>query len=88
MNPSMISPSVNVFFSARWRDAIAGISADAEGGETTASNAIAANATANIRRACENRSDALIVTTLPQSAEACKARESTCRHKFLCWALP
>src|SRR5260370_36580430 len=39
---------------------MAGISADADGGGTTASNAIAANAIANIRRARENRSRALI----------------------------
>ena len=37
----MISPSVKIFFSARWREAIAGISADATGGQTTASNATA-----------------------------------------------
>src|SRR6266403_4583716 len=60
INPSMISLSVNVFFSTRWRDAIAAISADAGGGETTASNAIAAKAAASIRRACEDRSRALI----------------------------
>src|SRR6266478_8537513 len=60
MNPSMISLSVNVFFSARWRDAMAAISADAGGGETTASNAIAAKAAASIRRACEDRLRALI----------------------------
>src|SRR5258705_5732433 len=60
MNPSMISLSVNVFLSRRWRDAIAAISADAGDGETTVSNAIAANAAASIRRACENRSRALI----------------------------
>src|SRR6266436_5201176 len=60
MNPSMISLSVNVFFSARWRDAMAAISVDAGGGETTASNAIAAKAAASIRRACEDRSRALI----------------------------
>src|SRR5260370_11793160 len=60
MTPSMISLSVNVFFSARWRDAMAAISADAGGGETTASNAIAAKAAASIRRACEDRSRALI----------------------------
>src|SRR6266403_3136398 len=59
MNPSMISPSVNVFFSTRWREAIAAISADA-GGETTVSNAIAAKAAASIRRAWEDRSRALI----------------------------
>src|SRR5258705_3245141 len=39
---------------------MAGISADAEGGETTASNAIAAKATAAIRKACEDRSRTLI----------------------------
>src|SRR5258707_4673878 len=60
MTPSMISLSVNVFFSARWRDAMAAISADAGGGETPASNAIAAKAAASIRRACEDRSRALI----------------------------
>src|SRR5258706_1393466 len=58
MNPSTISLSVNVFFSARWRDAMAAISADAGGGEPTASNAIAAKAAASIRR--EDRSRALI----------------------------
>src|SRR5258705_13142924 len=58
MNPSTISLSVNVFFSARWRDAMAAISADAGGGETAASNAIAAKAAASIRR--EDRSRALI----------------------------
>src|SRR5258707_11945698 len=58
MNPSTISLSVNVFFSARWRDAMAAISADAGGGETTASNANAAKAAASIRR--EDRSRALI----------------------------
>src|SRR5258705_4463546 len=60
MNPSMISPSVKVFLSTRWRDAMAAISADAGGGETTVSNAIAAKAAASIRRACEDRSRALI----------------------------
>src|SRR6266446_8325145 len=60
INPSMISLSVNVFFSTRWRDAMAAISADAGGGETTVSNAIAAKAAASIRRACEDRSRALI----------------------------
>src|SRR5712675_1369465 len=60
MNPSTISLSVNVFFSARWRDAMAAISADAGDGGTTVSNAIAANAAASIRRACEDRSRALI----------------------------
>src|SRR6266404_842406 len=67
-NPSMISLSVNAFFSARWRDTIAGISANADGGETTASNAIAATATANIRRAWENRSRALIANDAAASA--------------------
>src|SRR5947207_2919325 len=83
INPSMISLSVNVFFSTRWRDAMAAISADA-GGETNASNAIAAKAAAMIRRACENRSDALIATTLPQPASARKARSSSHRLKFPC----
>jgi len=82
----MISLSVKVFFSTRWRDAMAAISADA-GGETTVSNAIAAKAAATIRRACEHRSDALIATTLPQPAGARKARSSTCRRKFPCLAL-
>src|SRR5437899_1226355 len=61
-NPSMISLSVNVFFSARWRDATAGISAADDGGGTAASNAIVTNATANIRRAWEDRSKALIAS--------------------------
>src|SRR5258705_8755254 len=60
MNPSMISPSVNVFFSTRWRAAMAAISADAGGGETTVSNAIAAKAAASIRRTWKDRSRALI----------------------------
>src|SRR5258705_7406274 len=60
MNPCMIALSVNVFLSARWRDAMAAFSADAGVGETTASNAIAAKAAASIRRACEDRSRALI----------------------------
>src|SRR5258706_5617880 len=60
MNPSGIGLSASFFFSARWRDAMAAISADAGGGETTASNAIAAKAAASIRRACEDRSRALI----------------------------
>src|SRR5216684_7315649 len=59
-NPSVISLSVKVFFSARWRDAMAGISAADDGGGTTAPNAIVTNATANIRRAWEDRSKALI----------------------------
>src|SRR5882757_3814169 len=59
-NPSVISLSVNVFFSARWRDAMAGISADTDGGETTASNAMAAKAAAAIRKTCEDRSKTLI----------------------------
>src|SRR5438876_2233396 len=84
INPSMISLSVNVFFSTRWRDAMAAISADAGGRETMASNAIAAKAAAIIRRACENRSDALIATTLPQPAGARKARTSSRRLKFPC----
>ena len=46
----MISLSVKVFFSARWRDAIAGISATATAGQTTASQATAARTIANIRR--------------------------------------
>ncbi len=46
----MISLSVKVFFSARWRDAIAGISATANTGHTTASQATAARAIANMRR--------------------------------------
>src|SRR5258708_23041780 len=87
-NPSMISLSVNVFFSARWRDAMAGISADAGGGETIASNAIAAKATANFHPACEDRSDALIATTLPQPPGGRKARSSTRRYKFPCLAAP
>src|SRR6266436_598322 len=60
MNPSMISPLVNVFFSTRWRAAMAAISADAGGGETTVSNAIAAKAAASIRRTWKDRSRALI----------------------------
>jgi len=39
---------------------MAGISADADGGQTTLPNAIAAKATANIRKKCEDRSRALI----------------------------
>src|SRR6476661_7380446 len=73
-NPSMISLSVNVFFSTRWRDATAAISADAGGGETTLPNAITAKAAASIRRACEDRSRALIAKTLPQPVRARKAR--------------
>src|SRR6266851_4426045 len=76
-NPSMISLSVNVFFSARWRDAMAGISADADGGGTTASNAIAANATANIRRAWEDRSRALIAN---DAAASCACAQGLIRH--------
>ncbi len=46
----MISLSVTVFFSARWRDVIAGISAAADVGHATASQATAARAIASIRR--------------------------------------
>jgi hypothetical protein len=69
----MISASVKDFFSARWREAMAGISADADGGETTPPNAIAANAIVKI---CENR---LIAATLPQSAQARKAYQVVAR---------
>jgi hypothetical protein len=65
---------------------MAGISADADSGKTTASNAMAAKATANIHRACEDRSDALIATRLPQPAGARKARSSSRRYKFPCLA--
>jgi len=46
-NPSAISLSLKAFFSARWREATAGISADAAGC-LTQSKAMAARATANI----------------------------------------
>ena len=69
---SMISPSVNVFFSARWREAIAGISAEADGGQTTAPHAIVTKAAAAIVK----REDRLIAATLPQSPHARKAYRS------------
>jgi hypothetical protein len=56
---------------------MAGISADADGGETTLSSAIVTNATANIDRACEDRARALIASTLPQSVRARKAWAGT-----------
>jgi hypothetical protein len=70
----MISLSVKVFFSARWREAMAGISAAADEGETALPNAIIAKTTANIRK-CWDR---LIAATLPQSAEPRKA--CICAH--------
>ena len=49
-NPSTISLSVKVFFSARWRAAMAGISAAEAGGMTTLPNQIVARAIANNRK--------------------------------------
>src|ERR1700676_1906754 len=51
---------------------MAGISADATGGQTTLPTAIVTTATAKIDRACEDRRRVLIASTLPQSARARK----------------
>ena len=47
-NPSVISVSVKDFFSARWREAMAGISAEAAASQAAPSNPIAARPPAMI----------------------------------------
>src|SRR6185437_13696798 len=72
-NPSMISVSVKVFFSARWREAMAGISAEAAGSHAAPSNAIATRPSAMIPRRCESRKAACMRATLPQPLRTRKA---------------
>jgi hypothetical protein len=70
MKPSMISASLKLFFSARWRAAIAGSSA-ATGGGRAIETVNAANAAA-MKRVC--RRGLFIATTLTQEEGARKAR--------------
>src|SRR3954447_10537307 len=81
-NPSAIWLLVKVFFSARWREAMAGISDQARLWHTALSNTIAITTTAIIERGCEDRPEALIAPTLPQSILARKL-ERRLRRKFL-----
>src|SRR5882757_3857013 len=84
MKPSTISVSVKLFFSVRWRCAMAGSSAEASEGSAR-SSASAARSIASIGRRWDRRFT-LIAVTLPETAggrKLCAARPD----QFPCGAL-